>query len=261
MNNSFSALRKSLRKFSPGRLGNAIRVLKNGRPRCLKVVRELLENQHGIEIGGPSAVFRRAFNLPVYDCVGSLDNCDFSQNTEWADHTASYRFHDGKPNGRSYFCEGSNLDAVADGSYDFLLSSHNLEHFANPFRALREWKRIVKPNGYMVIVLPHYRHTFDRYRVPTTLEHMLQDDKDDVGEGDLTHVEEILRAQGPGKRDQSDEELHALLLNNFEHRMMHHHVFDEENSKALLEAAGLQILALETQPPFHIYVLAQSSAN
>lgn len=261
MNIPSSVLGRTLKKFSPGRLRNAIRVLKSGRPRCLKIVRAAVKNQRGIEIGGPSAVFRRVFNLPVYDCVGQLDNCDFSQNTEWADHAESYQFHNAKPAGRSYFCEGSDLSSITDNSYDFLLSSHNLEHFANPFRALREWKRIVKPGGYLIIVLPHYLHTFDRYRVPTTLEHMLQDDKDDVGEDDLTHVDEIMQSQGPEKRDQSDEELHALLLNNFQHRMIHHHVFDEHNSRALLEAAGLRVLALETQPPFHIYLLTQLPAE
>ena len=33
-------------------------------------------------------------------------------------------------------------------TYDVLLSSHTLEHIANPLRALSEWKRIVGDDGH-----------------------------------------------------------------------------------------------------------------
>lgn len=39
-------------------------------------------------------------------------------------------------------------------SYDFLYSSHCLEHMLDPEKALCEWASLVKSGGYMVIVVP-----------------------------------------------------------------------------------------------------------
>jgi SAM-dependent methyltransferase len=240
------------------RVLNGARVLIQGRPKCLKLVRSLVSDKKGIEIGGLSAVFRQIYNLPIYNNVLSLDNCDFSQNTTWASHTSEYCFSKRKACGRSYFCEGSNLSEIQDDQYDFLLSSHNLEHMANPIKGLKEWQRIVKPGGHLVIVLPHYARTFDRQRVPTTIQHMIKDYELNTGEDDTTHVDEICAAQCLDDRLRSNEDLRTILLNNFSHRMMHHHVFNESNSKGLLEAVGLKVLAVETQLPFHIFLVAQT---
>jgi SAM-dependent methyltransferase len=247
-----------IKGLSLRRVINGAKVLAQGPPRCLKEVRALIRDKRGIEIGGPSAVFRNIYNLPVYDVVASLDNCDFSQNTKWAAHTAAYQFSKKKPSGKTYISEGSQLGGIPENEYDFLLSSHNLEHFANPIKGLKEWQRVVKPGGHLIVVLPHYARTFDRRRVPTTLQHMVQDFERDTGEDDLTHMEETLVAHRLNDPSRSDEELRTLLLSNFSHRMMHHHVFNETNSRELLEAVGFEVLAVETQRPFHIYLVART---
>ena len=41
-----------------------------------------------------------------------------------------------------------------NNSVDRLIASHVLEHLADPHLVLREWYRVVKPNGIMTIVLP-----------------------------------------------------------------------------------------------------------
>lgn len=106
-------------------------------------------------------------------------------------------------------------------------------------------------------MLPHYLRTFDHRRVPTTIRHMLEDYERNTDENDLTHVDEVYEASRLDKRERSDEETRSLLLNNFNHRMMHHHVFNEVNSKELLEAIGFKVLATETQLPVHIILVAQ----
>lgn len=40
------------------------------------------------------------------------------------------------------------------GAYDFVYSSHCLEHLEDPVGALVEWWRLVRPGGYMVIAVP-----------------------------------------------------------------------------------------------------------
>ncbi len=43
---------------------------------------------------------------------------------------------------------------IADGRYDLVFSSHSLEHSISPLFALWEWKRVLRPGGYLYIVLP-----------------------------------------------------------------------------------------------------------
>jgi len=233
------------------------KIAMNGPLRCRKLAFSLIADRTGIEVGGPSAVFRKPWYLPIYDKVRSLDNCDFRRETTWASHKGSYCFSERKPPGKIYFCEGSNLEDIPNGKYDFVLSSHNLEHMANPVKALREWQRVVKPGGHLLIVLPYYRWTFDRMRTPTAVEHMMEDYDRKIGEDDLTHIEEICTTR-LDRSSESDADFRDLLLNNVNHRMVHHHVFDENNSRQLLEASGLKVLAVELYPPIHIFLIAQA---
>lgn len=46
------------------------------------------------------------------------------------------------------------LASVPDGSYDFLHSSHCLEHMVDPAIALGNWIRVVRAGGYLVITVP-----------------------------------------------------------------------------------------------------------
>jgi SAM-dependent methyltransferase len=43
----------------------------------------------------------------------------------------------------------------ADGSLDFVFSSHTLEHLDRPWDALSEWIRVLKPGGVLFLYLPH----------------------------------------------------------------------------------------------------------
>lgn len=41
-----------------------------------------------------------------------------------------------------------------NGAYDFVHSSQCLEHMVNPYVALSNWFKLVKPGGYMVVTFP-----------------------------------------------------------------------------------------------------------
>jgi SAM-dependent methyltransferase len=45
-----------------------------------------------------------------------------------------------------------------DESLDFVFSSHCLEHFSKPKEAVREIFRLLKPGGYLVLILPDMRY-------------------------------------------------------------------------------------------------------
>ena len=239
---------------------NRARLLFQGRLACYKVALSLVKDKAGLEIGGPSWVFRNWYApLPIYKTVASLDNCVFSQKTEWARHSETYKFRSDKGAGRNIICDGSDLSVLSDASYDFILSSHNLEHFANPVKALREWQRIARPGGGLVLVLPNYAKTFDHRRAPTTVGHMLDDFDRDTGEDDLTHLPEIVKLHDLSMDPPAGttKEFRQRSLENFTNRCLHHHVFNENNSKELLSAIGIEVLAVETAWPFHIFLLAR----
>jgi SAM-dependent methyltransferase/predicted O-methyltransferase YrrM len=46
------------------------------------------------------------------------------------------------------------MASCADNQYDFVHSSHCLEHMHNPDVALKNWFRIVKPGGHLVVLIP-----------------------------------------------------------------------------------------------------------
>lgn len=51
--------------------------------------------------------------------------------------------------------DGRKLDWIASGSMDFVFSSHFLEHCVDYKAALREWWRVLKVGGHLILYLPH----------------------------------------------------------------------------------------------------------
>lgn len=83
---------------------------------------------HGVDIGGkpdPLALYAELF-------VGikSLRTWD------WEDGDAQF------------------MQGVADGTFDFVHSSHCLEHLVDPIAGLRTWMRVIKAGGHLVITVP-----------------------------------------------------------------------------------------------------------
>jgi SAM-dependent methyltransferase len=46
------------------------------------------------------------------------------------------------------------MQNVPNESYDFIISSHCLEHIVDPYIAMQNWIRILKPKGHMIITVP-----------------------------------------------------------------------------------------------------------
>lgn len=46
------------------------------------------------------------------------------------------------------------LESVEDNTFDFVHSSHCLEHMVDPKTAMTNWLRVLKPNGHLVITIP-----------------------------------------------------------------------------------------------------------
>jgi SAM-dependent methyltransferase len=50
--------------------------------------------------------------------------------------------------------DGSRLDSIPDQTYDFVYSSHCLEHLSDPYQAYQNWIRVCKPGGHIIVTMP-----------------------------------------------------------------------------------------------------------
>ena len=225
-----------------------------------------LAGKRAIEIGGPSnLLFGDDGPLPIYGALGSADNCLYASQTIWAETTPgqTFKYHPRKPAGIQYVCEAADLKPIADRNYEAVLACHCLEHVANPLRALAEWKRVLKEDGLLLLVLPHKDGTFDWRRPVTRLAHMVEDYEKQIGEDDLTHLPEILALHDleKDKAAGSPEQFRARSLENRVNRALHHHVFDTGTAVQLVDRASFQVIQVENFLPCHIVILARSSGG
>lgn len=228
--------------------------------RIRRLLRRRVTGRSGIEIGGPSELFRTI--LPAYQHVARLDNVNYSASTVWEGEIAegdTFRFDPDRPAGHQYVCEGTELPA-GDGAYEVVLSSHTLEHVANPLRALREWQRVLRDDGTLVLVLPHRTPTFDHRRPVTTFDHLLADYERGTAESDLTHLPEILELHDLTRDKPAGdfEAFRARSLENESNRCLHHHVFDEALAARAVGWAGFDVLRTALVESKHIVVIART---
>lgn len=217
---------------------------------------DLLRGKLGLEIGGPTKLFRR--DLPIYKVINSLDGVNFSTTTVWEGQLKegkTYRYMKGKV-GSQFICDATDLSRLTSNSYDFLLSSNNLEHIANPLKAMMQWLRILRPGGYLLLVLPRKESNFDHRREITPFCHLLNDFDNQITEHDLTHLNEILEyhdyTMTPDTGDRAS--LERRSLSNFDNRCLHHHVFDMALMEKMFAHFDLRIVLRAETPTDYIAV-------
>ncbi len=115
--------------------------------------------------------------------------------------------------------------------YDSTISSNLLEHSPNPIWLLLNFYLITRKGGYQFHAIPHYRYTYDRFREPTTLEHFITDFEKRSDASDMSHAEDY--RQSAVEKDGWQRKFHDRYP--LEYPYIHFHVFDEINTKALLE--------------------------
>jgi SAM-dependent methyltransferase len=210
----------------------------------------------GLEVGGPSLFFKHSF--PVYRSAARVDGLNFAGVTMWE---GSIREGDpfscaGQEIGTQFLGEATSLSMFPEQSFDFVLSCHSLEHVANPLKALKEWRRVLRPGGYLVLVLPNKSANFDHRRPTTTMTHLLADFTAGVGEDDLTHLPEIL-ALHDLERDRAAGTREAFAKrseSNFANRGLHHHIFDLDLLREAFRFLNLEEVAGHSSYYDHLIV-------
>ena len=207
---------------------------------------ELFSGKKGIEIGGPSKIFRNRGFIPLYKIVKELDGCNYANATLWDRNKTrgkEYIYNNNKK-GIQYISEATDLSFSQDYKYDFLVSAHCLEHVANPLKAMEEWIRIVKKGGHLLLVLPNKEFCFDHKRPVTKFAHLMEDYRNNTKDDDMTHLAEILKLHDL-RMDRSAgtfEQFSERSLKNPENRALHQHIFDMAVIKEIFNHFNLEIL-------------------
>jgi len=121
-----------------------------------KLAHKYLDGLEGLEIGGS---IHNPFGLNTKN-VDYTDSADTVFKREEMDKRGTFLPVD-------IIAPGDNIP-VSDGSQDFVISSHVLEHFPDPIKALKEWYRVVREGGFIFMIVPHKERMFDRNRPRTT---------------------------------------------------------------------------------------------
>ena len=189
-----------------------------------KILTEITNNKLGIEIGGPSDT-----GTVIYENANRIDNVIFSKNTIWSNHTEEYNYYKNKK-GKVIINDAVNIQLVENECYDFCFSSHSLEHIANPLKAINESLRIVKKDGYVIIIVPEKSHCFDHKRNYSKFSTLLSQYEKNIGEDDLSTLPEILMNHDLSM-DKPAGDLGSFTkrsLDNFNNRCLHHYVYNDE---------------------------------
>lgn len=141
-----------------------------------------------------------------------------------------------------------------DHSFDFLISSHCLEHHSDTLKVLHEWIRVIKPGGVLFLILPHGQRTFDRGRTLTRLEHHVDDYNKMVAENDKTHVDEFFKFSATQSKhvwlddarnpDGSYDPDYVI-----DHGYMHFHVWTQNEMIEVLKYLKLEVLVVIDELP------------
>ena len=194
-----------------------------------KLVLDFTKNRNGVEIGGPSKRTGRV----IYKNASLIDNVIFSENTVWSKHDDhKYKYYKNKI-GKVIINEATNIIDIEGNIYDFVFASHILEHIANPLKALKEWLRITKNIGCLILILPEKSLCFDHKRDISSFDIILSQYEKNVGENNLSTLPEILENHDLEMDLTAGyfEQFKQRSLDNYNNRCLHHYVY----SKNLLQ--------------------------
>jgi SAM-dependent methyltransferase len=131
--------------------------------------------------------------------------------------------------------DGESLSTFADGSLDFIIANHFIEHARDPIGTIRNWLAKLKPGGIVYLAAPDARYTFDSARPLTSREHLLGDyGADESRRSELDHAHYLEYARLVDKKEGAEIEAHARHLSGIDYSI-HFHTFDSRSFRELLD--------------------------
>jgi SAM-dependent methyltransferase len=133
--------------------------------------------------------------------------------------------------------DGETLEGVADGSVDFVIANHFIEHTQDPIGTIGAHLRVLREGGVLYLAVPDARETFDRDRPRTAFGHVLEDHREGPAGSRAQHYEEwaaFVDAVDPAEIDSRARDLEARDYS------IHFHVWTPDEFLELLVRARLE---------------------
>lgn len=220
-------------------------------------LKDFVLNKTGFEVGAPSPPWQA---MGIYEHAATVDVAHFSTSTLWEPSLSEERPFsvNGVVKGKQYIRDAVDLRGVPSSHYDFFCATDVLEHIANPFKALLEWKRILRPGGLMMLILPFKEVTFDHKREVAKFEHLLDDYRQKITEADLTHLSEVVKLHDLARDPPAGslENFRARSEKNFQNRAIHQHVYDHRLLYDIFQCFNLEV-KLMMRWEYHQLIIGQ----
>jgi len=131
--------------------------------------------------------------------------------------------------------DGEELSALQDGSLDFVIANHMLEHCENPLGAVRNHLRTLRRGGILYYAVPEKTQSFDAQRPTTPFSHLVDDDRCGPQQSRFRHFREwatlINRISGT---EEIGVQVRELMEMNYS---IHFHVWDEKGFRDFVRKA------------------------
>ncbi len=200
----------------------------------------IIKNKKIIEIGGPSN--NNNFIKKMYELCSKITVINFEEINNMSITSGASTDNNIS---KIEMINTNNYDEFIEknkGTYDILLTSHVIEHQANPIKMIKLWKRLLNNNGIIISILPNKDFCFDYSRPVTKLSKLIDKYNKNVSEDDVSEIPLMLKyyKSNPSKLLEFkthpnmtvDEFLNYILFfyNNPEElelkRPIHHYVYD-----------------------------------
>jgi SAM-dependent methyltransferase len=237
---SVAFLRKT---FARARLKNLNALPSPAKPENVQPVREAIAaaflEGDGIEIGA----LHQPLKLPPGARVKYVDRMNAAdlhrQYVELADVTLVET---------DIIDNGESLDRIPDGSQDFVVANHFIEHCQNPILTIRNLLRVLRIGGVVYMAVPDKRFTFDVDRPCTSIEHLMLDYIEGPAGSKRQHFEEWTRLVNKSPESKVDEEVEHLINMDYS---IHFHVWGAQ------ELLGF-VVALQKMFSFEVEIFCRN---
>jgi len=170
----------------------------------------------GIEIGA----LHNPLRVPSGITVRYVDQMPAAELRKQYPEMASYTLVD-----PDIVDNGETLGTIADGSQDFVIANHFIEHCEDPIGAVMNMVRVLRKDGVLFLCIPDKRFTFDNERPVTPLEHLVRDHDEGPAWSRSEHFREWVRCV---EHIQDDVKAEARVRHLIETKYsIHYHVWSE----------------------------------
>lgn len=126
------------------------------------------------------------------------------------------------------------LSPIPEGSIDFVIACHVIEHTRDPIGALAGAWRKLRPGGSIVLVVPEISRTFDRHRALTDLNHLIDDfrTRDEMRLRDVPHFQEFYSKAFPTAAGEFEHTWKSKWSEDFP---IHYHTWTHDSFGSMID--------------------------